>query len=133
MKTATKCQGLERINKFAPEISEWFEARGLKPPPQETLSDMGYMADGRVAAWLYITNSSVAMIENIISDPNTVPSLRRQSLDKLIGFLVDTATALGYTTVLGITKHKGVLNLAQRFGFKEMKDYKLVVLTTGDE
>jgi len=94
---------------------------------------MGYMADGRVAAWLYLTNSGIAMIENVISDPHSVPSLRRQSLQKLIGFLVDTATALGYTTIIGVTKNKGILDISRKFGFKEMKDYKLVVLNTEEE
>ena len=130
---ATGHAGLHRISRHFPEVDEWYRRREMSIPDPTLLSDMGYMADGRVAAWLYLTNSGIAMIENVISDPHSVPSLRRQSLQKLIGFLVDTATALGYTTIIGVTKNKGILDISRKFGFKEMKDYKLVVLNTEEE
>lgn len=129
-----KCEGLIKVNScMLTDIADWYKRRGLITPNSNMLSDMGYISDGRVAAWLYITNSGIAMIENVISDPRSIPSLRRQSLHKLLGFLIDMATALGYTTILGITKHEGMIDTVKKFGFTELKDYKLVTLVTQDE
>ncbi len=112
-----------------PLIESWYEARGARMPRNGMLSDLGYIVDNRVVAWLYLTNSNMAMIENIVADPNTVPSLRRNSLKKLVGFLIDLATAMGYTNIFGITQHPAVIELSKAFGFKELKEFKVVVLT----
>lgn len=130
----TQTKGVNKITQFGLlDIAEWYKGYGLPIPSSSLLSDMGFIADGRVAAWLYVTNSGIAMIENVIADPKSIPSLRRTSLDKLIGFLVDTAVSLGYTTIIGVTKHPQILKVGKKFGFTEMKDYKLVALVTGDE
>jgi hypothetical protein len=111
----------------------WYEQRGLPAPRRSSNSSLGCMADGRVAGFLYLTNSDVAMIEGIISDPRSVPSLRRESTTKLVGYFVDLATNLGYSTIIGISKHPSILKLGDKFGFKELKDYKIIVLDTLDE
>lgn len=102
-----------------PTIKSWYEERGKPVPARKTLSDMGYIADGRVAGWLYFTNSNIALIECIISDPNTVPSSRRASLRKLVGFLIDTALMLGYTNIVGLSSHPSIEKVAKEFGFKK--------------
>lgn len=115
-----------------PLLEKWHKDRGEAVPKRKDLPTTGYIADGRVAGWLYMTDSSLALIEGIISDPNTVPSLRKESLNKLVGFLIDLATSFGYTNILGLSKHPSILQLGQKYGFKEMKDYKFITLTTDD-
>lgn len=100
---------------------------------EDCISDLGYIVDGRVAGWLYVTNSNCAMIEGIIADPNTVPSLRQQSLRKLCGFLVDTALMLGYTNIFGISKHPSMAKVSKELGFKMSNDFKVFTLNTGRE
>lgn len=100
-------------------IASWYKARNLQAPPRESLSDMGYIVDERVAGWLYLTNSNIALIEGVISNPFTVPSLRKQSLRKLAGLLVDSALTLGYTTINISTNHPTIEKLAKDMGFKE--------------
>lgn len=90
----------------------------MQAPRLSTLSDMGYIADGRVAGWIYLTNGNAAMLEWIISDPSTVPSLRKESLRKLVGFMVDTCLMLGYTNIFGISKNPAIVGVAKQFGFK---------------
>ncbi len=111
-------------------VSEWYRLRDLPMPKRTMHPAMGFIVDGRVAGWLYLTDSDIAMIEGVVADPLSVPSLRRQSTDKLIGYLIDTAMMLGYSTILGISKHSRMLDLTKRYGFKELKDYKVVVLDT---
>lgn len=132
--TDTNIKGVNKITQFALlDIADWYKGHGLSMPNSGMLSDMGFIADGRVAGWLYVTNSNLAIIENVISDPKSIPSLRRASLDKLMGFMIDTALAMGYTSIIGITKHPQMIKISKKFGFTEMKDFKLVALTTGDE
>lgn len=113
-------------------IASWYTARGLQAPPQHYLSDLGFIADGRVAGWLYLTNSNVALIEGIISNPNTVPSMRRQALKKLSGLLVDTALSMGYTVIKMESNHPRIQELAEDLGFKEHK-IKTFILHDSDE
>lgn len=112
-----------------PLIETWYAARGAKMPKNGILSDLGYIVDDRCVGWLYLTNSNMAMIENIVADPNTVPSLRRLSVKKLVGFLIDLATTMGYTNIFGITQHTSIMKLSKEFGFKELKNFKIVLLT----
>lgn len=130
-----RLNGLESIVRVKsshwPLISSWYEERGLKTPIKGNMSDMGFIADGRVAGWLYLTNSNIAMIEGIISDPHTIPSLRKASLAKLTGAMIDMALALGYTTILGITKHPSVKKLAKQYGFKETDNTVMILEDRG--
>jgi len=112
---------LKRVtSKDFPVIVHWYRQRKLTPPDPRALSDVGFIADGRVAGWLYLTNSNIAMIEGIISDPSSTPGLRRESLNKLVGCLIDFAVHLGYTQIMGVTKHIGIEALGKRYGFKRL-------------
>lgn len=112
---------LRRVaSKDFPMIVQWYRQRNLTPPDPRALSDVGFIADGRVAGWLYLTNSNIAMIEGIISDPNSSSSLRRESIDKLVGFMIDFALQLGYTQILGVSKHMRIHDVGKKFGFKAL-------------
>ena len=116
-----------------PMLREWYEKWGQTPPRPGHFSTMGYIADGRVAGWLHLMNSDMALIEGIISDPEGVPSLRKESLLKLCGFLVDTAITLGYPTIIGITKSKSIIDVGKKLGFSELKEYKIIALDAYNE
>lgn len=100
-------------------VAGWCKKRGRPLPSPDALSDLGFIVDDRVAGWLYLTNSNVAMVENIIANPNSVPSLRRHSLKVLCGLLVDTALSLGYTNIFGISNHPSVQKICREMGFRE--------------
>lgn len=125
---------LRRVtSKDFPVIVHWYRKRQLTPPDPRALSDAGFIADGRVAGWLYLTNSNIAFIDGIISDPNTSASLRRESLSKLVGCLIDFAVHLGYTQVIGLTKHPGIQDLGKRYGFKKLPHTVIYLDASGDE
>lgn len=124
---------LKRVtSKDFPVIVHWYRKRNLKVPDPRALSDVGFIADGRVAGWLYLTNSNIAIIEGIISDPDSTSSLRRESLNKLIGCLIDFAVHLGYTQIMGVTKHPGIQTLGKRYGFKSLP-HTVIYLDASDE
>lgn len=113
-------------------VKEWYEARGKRPPSPDTMSDMGYIADERVAGWLYTTNSNVAMIEGIIADPHTIPSHRHQSLRLLLGFMIDTALLLGYPHIFGITSHPSMVKTCKQLGFSH-NNMDVMILSEKEE
>ena len=128
-KPTALAQGVELIRKkHFHLIDQWHKKRKAKMPDPSNYSDLGFLVDGRVAGWLYITNSNIAMIEGIISDPDTVPSLRRQSVKKLMAILIETADHLGFKNVIGITEHPKMMETAQLFGFREAKGFKIMCL-----
>lgn len=104
-----------------PMIKEWYERRGKQAPSPAILSDMGYIADERVCGFLYLTNSNMAMIEGIISNPESVPSLRKESLTKLLGYMIDTSLLLGYENIFGLTAHPSMHKQAEKFGFRQIE------------
>jgi len=116
-----------------PMISRWYEGWNQPVPKRCHFSTMGCIADGRVAGWLHLMNSDMALIEGVISDPESVPSLRKESLLKLCGFLVDTAVTLGYPTIIGITKSNSIISVSKKLGFSELKDFKIVALDASDD
>lgn len=123
---------LRRVtSKDFPVIVHWYRQRQLTPPDPRALSDVGFIADGRVAGWLYLTNSNIALIDGVVSDPKSTPSLRRESLNKLIGCLIDFAVHLGYTQILGVTKHPGIESLGKKYGFKRLP-HSVIYLDASD-
>lgn len=128
----TGTRGLRRYtHRDYPMIKEWYALRGKQPPSPAILSDLGYIADDRVCGFLYLTNSNMAMIEGIVANPESVPSLRRESLTKLVGYMIDTALLLGYENIFGISQHPSIAREAERFGFKTA-DYKIYMIRESD-
>lgn len=120
-------------SKDFPKIVSWYKKRGKTPPDPRALSDVGFIADERVAAWLFLTNSNMVFIEGVIADPDSVASLRKESLNKLIGFMIDFALQLGYTQIIGITKHPSVEKLGKKYGFKQLPSHKVLYLNAADD
>lgn len=109
-------------------ISDWYRQYDQILPHPSSLSTTGFICDGRVALWIYLTNSNMAILEGLIADKNSVPSLRRSSINKLVGFAVDFCVAAGYTQIMAITKHPSVDEIGKRYGFKTLKSHKILYL-----
>jgi hypothetical protein len=95
-------------------IASWFHAHGLE-------------------AWIYRTDSTVAMIDWVISNPFTLPSERRMSLKKLAGVLVDTAVALGYPDVIFTTTHENIKKIGVDMGFRPTKQQVFILDAFSDD
>jgi hypothetical protein len=120
-------------SKDFPLIVSWYKGHKQAVPDPRALSNTGFIVDNRVAGWVLLTNSNIALIEGIISDPNSIPSLRRESLNKLVGFLIDFCLAAGYTQIIGITKNPRIDLLGKRYGFKTLPDHKILYLNASDD
>lgn len=108
-------------------VASWYHARGLEAPIPEALPSLGYVVEGKIVGWVHRTDSDIAVIKTIMSNPKTLPSGRRQALETLVGVLLDSATNLGYTHVIVISDHPSTVKLASKYNLKESTQ-KLFIL-----
>jgi hypothetical protein len=108
------------LDKDYQDIKGWFEhfkKKDVHCPLPDMLSSDGiiteYYNQKVCAGFLYTTNSNIAMIEFMISNPEAPTKLRKESLKK-------TLTALktkGYEILLNITSNRGYSRTLERYGY----------------
>jgi hypothetical protein len=113
-------------------IKKWAKSRGMLAPKAASLSTLGYICDERVAGWIYLTDSNIAFIDGVISNPDTVPSFRRMALKKLCGAMVEKAQQMGYTNIIATTKHPAIQKICEDMGFVTAPDFKIYALREGN-
>ena len=70
-----------------------------------------------VAGFLYLTNSGVAWIEWVISNPEYREDDRKDALEFLIKELENVALSVGKTIILSIGRSKGLINAHRNLGY----------------
>ena len=70
-----------------------------------------------VAGFLYLTNSGVAQIEWVISNPEYREDDRKDALEFLIKELENVALSVGKTIILSIGRSKGLINAHRNLGY----------------
>jgi hypothetical protein len=70
-----------------------------------------------VAGFLYLTNSGVAWIEWVISNPEYREDDRKDALELLIKELENVALSVGKTIILSIGRNKGLINAHRNLGY----------------
>lgn len=112
------------IQKYSPKkhykaVASWYHARNMAAPLPDSLPTLGFVVDGKVAGWLYQTDSTVALVDGFIASPDTLPSSRKQAIEVLAGLLLDLAHSLGYHTVLATTSHPTIKKMCHKHKFVE--------------
>lgn len=88
----------------------------------------GYVIDGVVAAFLYLTDSKVAFLENVISSPDSTKEQRREALILITQAASRDAHAAGAKYVVGLTAIKSLAETAKMAGFNVSEQkYSLLV------
>src|SRR5688500_8750332 len=99
-------------------LQHWCVQRELPATSLDILPTRGCIVRGIAAGFLYQTDSQVAFLEGIISNPESDDSDRDKALDVIFLALFDIAAALGFTFVWGFTCRPEVVTRAQRLGFQ---------------
>lgn len=99
-----------------PLIESWYKAWNMPVLEQEYFSTYGIIVDDTVAAWLYITDSKLCMIENTISAYNSDKEHRRACIIKAYDELFKEAKRQGFNVVLGYTDNSRIAAGAESFG-----------------
>jgi len=99
-------------------INAWYARRGLRTLHERELSQAGFIVPGVAAVFLYGTDSNFAFIENLISNPDRAPGVRKEAIDMLVDATEKEAKALGYDRILFLSEHKQVFDHGKRHGFE---------------
>lgn len=105
-------------------MSSWWEWWRWPAVSKETLPMNGigglmvYKDDVLIAAgFLYLSNSKVAWLDWIVSNPQYRQSDRKDALEVLIMGLEDVARSQGYNTIISIARNKSLINIHERLGY----------------
>lgn len=107
-----------------PELASWFRARGLSVPCDEDLPDNGVIVPGVAAGFLIQTDTSAALIDFFISNPDTSSRARGEALDAIARALMGRAHQLGYKRVLCNSQLDTIVRRARALGFQELGEFK---------
>ncbi len=70
-----------------------------------------------VSGFLYLTNSSVAWMEWIISNPEYRDNDRKEAIELLIKELENVALSMNKTIILSVGRNKGLINAHRNLGY----------------
>lgn len=83
------------------EVVAWHQARGLLVPPASTYPPTGVIVPGVAAGFLVKTDTSMAQIDGLISNP--LATGRQIAISQIIDRLVELAKEAGFRHVMGVT------------------------------
>jgi hypothetical protein len=99
-------------------IAKWWEGHDWPAIPMLSLPKLGLIVNNCCAGFLYRTDSTVAWMEFVVSDPK---GNRRQNKESL-GILVDSMVALarenGFESVVTSMRSHGLIKELKKHGFK---------------
>jgi hypothetical protein len=99
-------------------LKEWWVAQNWPPVPEDNLPQMGYVVEDICAGFLYQTDSKCAILEWIISNPNSDSTKRDKALDLLIKTILEETRNLGYQTILSWISHPRLMTRFLKHDFK---------------
>ena len=109
------------------QMERWGNARDVKPPPINLLSDTGLIVDDVAVGFLYITNSDLGIIEGYMTNPEADKFDRHKALNGITLELIEMAKNAGCKLLKCDTKLNEIVTRAKDFGFVELGQYKTFV------
>jgi len=111
------------IEKFLPkhyeEVCGWWKSHGWAPISLEALPTTGFIIPDVCAGFLYSTDSSMCVLEWVISNPKASKEVRSEGLDDLIDALLKKADSSGFKMVFTSVSHPKLMDRYSEFGFKK--------------
>lgn len=108
------------------EINAWHRAWGVPELPSGSLPEFGLIEPGVAAGFLYRTDSGMALIEGLISNPRSGRDDRNAALDAIGDELVAEAERQGFRWLLAISRNQNVQARAVRHGFRDSGKYAIM-------
>lgn len=106
------------------EIEDWFALRETKMPPIPTFPAVGFIMEGVAAGFIYLTDSTVAIIDCYISNPKSNMDLRNYALDLITEELIKVARFHKCRLVKCDTKLEAVKQRAKKHGLISLGEFE---------
>lgn len=112
--------GVRRIeSKDLSTVNKWLGGRKRKDIPANALPDTGFIVDDVAAGFLYLTNSTAAWIEPVVSNPSAKPREVSRAIRDIIENIAELAKTYGVTTLFGMTTKASMVKTIKRLGFEK--------------
>jgi hypothetical protein len=98
-------------------VDAWCRAWEMATFPPGWLPEVGFIAPGVAALWVYRTDSRVLFVENVISSPDAEDADRARALDALTEAVMAYAREMGGAYLVGQSSIPSVWRLAKRHGW----------------
>lgn len=108
------------------QVMGWLVKRGQKKIHPDFLSEHGLIIPEKAAVWVYMTNSDVCYIENLITNPEEVE--RAKWIKLLLDSSIKFARDAGFKFVLSVTNNESVIAHSVTFGAKITPGQSLITL-----
>lgn len=107
-----------------PMIHNWFRARGIHMAPED-LSDIGFIRNNAAAVFLYETGTRMAVIENLVTNPDVPLSERYHAVREVLKKALEICRFRKYR-VYGFTRSKSVSRITRSLGFESLGCFELL-------
>lgn len=103
------------------QVSGWLRLWKQDMPPS-ALPRNGFIVPGKAAGFLYLTDSSVAWLENLVAAPGLSREERSQAVDAVVTAVIERAREHGVEMLMAYTRLDAVVERGKRFGFMHVAD-----------
>lgn len=100
-------------------VNHWLDCRKLPSIDMMHLPNLGYICDNVAVGFIYLTDSTVAILDCFVASPHANKEEIDEALNLIVIHLLSHARLCGVTLVTCTTKSKSIKTRAEKFGFKK--------------
>ena len=109
------------------QFCEWMQSHRALVPPEDSLPHIGFVVDGIAMGFVYMTDSSVAIIENMVTNPKSSLRDRYDAVDDITDRLEEAALELKYKQLIVITDKHSITEKALNRNYLNTGEFSLLV------
>ncbi len=107
-------------------VNSWYMARGMRVMEPDELPAVGFYEPGVAAGFVYQTDSSIALLEGYVTNPDADPVVRDGALDSITLALMRAARNAGKRHIVGLCQDPHIEARANKHGMASIGTYALV-------
>ena len=102
-----------------PELNRWYASRKLPHIDSDSLPLIGFIEPDVAAGFLYLTDSSLGIIEGVVANPRASRESKDRALDEIDGRITQAARELGIKHLVAICASQALLRRSEHLGYIE--------------